>query len=92
MGAENVLVSMGEDGALLLTKDGRVITKSAPQGIVVNSVGAGDSMVAGFLAGFLEKGDFEDAIMMGLCAGSATAFNEGLACGDEIMQLYRLMR
>lgn len=92
MGARNVLVSMGEDGALLLTEEGKVYTRSAPAGMVVNSVGAGDSMVAGFLAGYLEKGDFEDAFIMGLCAGSATAFNEGLACGDEIMQLYRLIR
>ena len=92
MGARNVLVSMGEDGAVLLTEDGRTFYRSAPAGIVVNSVGAGDSMLAGFLAGLLERGDMEDAFVMGLCAGSATAFNEGLACGDEIMQLYRLTR
>lgn len=92
MGACNVLVSMGEDGAVLLTEDGRTIFRSAPSGMVVNSVGAGDSMVAGFLAGLLQRGDVEDALVMGICAGSATAFNEGLACGDEIMQLYRLVR
>lgn len=92
MGARNVLVSMGEDGALLLTEDGKQYYRSAPAGVVINSVGAGDSMVAGFLAGYLEREDMEDAFVMGICAGSATAFNEGLACGDEIMQLYRLTR
>ncbi len=91
-GARNVLTSMGEDGAVLITEDGNVITRSAPAGIVVNTVGSGDSMVAGFLAGYLENGNMKDALCLGVCAGSASAFNEGFASGDEIMQLYRLVR
>ena len=91
-GARNVLISMGEDGAVLLTEDGHVYSRPAPAGIVVNTVGSGDSMVAGFLAGYLENGNMEDALCLGVCAGSASAFNEGFARGDEIMQLYRLAR
>ena len=91
-GARNVLISLGEDGAVLVTEDGHVYTRSAPAGIVVNTVGSGDSMVAGFLAGYLQNGNMEDALCLGVCAGSASAFNEGFARGDEIMQLYRLCR
>ncbi len=91
-GARNVLISMGEDGAILVTEDGHVYTRTAPAGIVVNTVGSGDSMVAGFLAGYLQNGNMEDALCLGVCAGSASAFNEGFARGDEIMQLYRLCR
>ena len=91
-GARNVLTSMGQDGAVLIAEDGKVYRRSAPSGIVVNTVGSGDSMVAGFLAGYLENGDMEDALCLGVCAGSASAFNEGFAKGDEIMALYRLTR
>ncbi len=91
-GARNVLTSMGEDGAVLVTEDGHVYSRPAPAGIVVNTVGSGDSMVAGFLAGYLENHNMEDALCLGVCAGSASAFNEGFARGDEIMQLYRLVR
>ncbi len=91
-GARNVLISMGEDGAILVTEDGHVYSRTAPSGIVVNTVGSGDSMVAGFLAGYLQNQNMEDALCLGVCAGSASAFNEGFARGDEIMQLYRLCR
>ncbi len=91
-GARNVLTSMGEDGAVLITEDGRVISRTAPAGIVVNSVGSGDSMVAGFLAGYLADRNMEDALCLGVCAGSASAFSEGFASGDEIFALYRLSR
>lgn len=91
-GARNVMVSLGEDGAVLITEDGKVLSRSAPAGIIVNTVGAGDSMVAGFIAGYMENQDIEDAFIMSICAGSATAFNEGLAKGDDIRQLYHLMR
>ena len=91
-GARNVLISMGEDGAILVTEDGHVYSRPAPAGIVVNTVGSGDSMVAGFLAGYLQNQNMEDALCLGVCAGSASAFNEGFARGDEIMQLYRLAR
>lgn len=79
MGARNVLASLGGDGALLLDETGTAHRRKAPQGTVVNSVGAGDSMVAGFLAGWLETGDYDAALKMGVAAGSATAFSLGLA-------------
>ena len=86
-GAKNVLVSLGGDGAVLVAEDGVVYEMEAPQGEVINSVGAGDSMVAGFLAGYMETGDYEKALELGIYAGSATAFSEGLACKDEIIKL-----
>lgn len=86
-GARNVLVSMGAAGAVLLTEDGQVLEKDAPGGAVVNSVGAGDSMVAGFLAGYEKYGDYEKALWYGLCAGSASACGEGLASGAQIEKL-----
>lgn len=91
-GARNVLVSLAGDGAVLVTEDGQVFHRNAPAGIVVNSVGAGDSMVAGFVAEYLRSGDYENAFVMGIAAGSESAFREGLASGDEIEQLYRLIR
>lgn len=85
MGAENVLISLGGDGAVLLTKDKNVLYSKAPKGSVVNSVGAGDSMVAGFLAGLLTYDDYEKAFKMGIAAGSASTFSENLATKDEIL-------
>ena len=79
MGARNVLVSMAGDGALLLDEQGGVHRMACPQGKVVNSVGAGDSMVAGFLVAWLDSGDYETALRWGIAAGSATAFSLGLA-------------
>lgn len=86
-GSINVLVSMAGDGAVLVDEDGVVHEAKAPKGIVKNSVGAGDSMVAGFLAGYLEKKNYEDAFLMGLCTGSASAFSEELARKEEVMKL-----
>ncbi|MBQ7920390.1 MAG: 1-phosphofructokinase [Lachnospiraceae bacterium] len=86
-GARNVLVSMGGKGAVLLDEEGNVHIQEATKGKVVNSVGAGDSMVAGFVAGFVESGDYEYAFRLGLAAGSATAFSEGLATAEEIKRL-----
>ncbi len=83
-GAKNVLVSLGEHGAVLVAEDGKVYEMDAPKAEVLNSVGAGDSMVAGFLAGYLETNDFEKALKLGVCAGSATAFSYGLAVKSEI--------
>ena len=77
-GAKNVLVSLGKDGAVLAAEDGKVYEMEAPTGSVINSVGAGDSMVAGFLAGYIKTNRYEEAIKWGICAGSATAFSEGL--------------
>lgn len=87
-GAKNVLISRAGDGAILVDEYGHTYKIGAPKGIVKNSVGAGDSMVAGFLAGYLEKKDYEHALRLGSAAGSASAFSEGLAVKEEIMELY----
>lgn len=86
-GARNVLVSLGEEGAILVSENGEVYSQTAYEGKLCNSVGAGDSMVAGFLAG-MQKGDYETALRLGTAAGSATAFAEGLASKEEIEALY----
>ena len=86
-GARNVLVSMAGDGAILLDETGAFHKIAAPKGKVKNSVGAGDSMVAGFLAGYLQSWDYETALRIGAAAGSATAFSEGLAQRDEVQAL-----
>ena len=88
MGAQNVLISMGAQGAALIAADGSVHTANAPKGRLVNAVGAGDSMVAGFLAGWMEQKDYSHAFYMGLAAGSASAFSEQLASGAEVRKLY----
>ena len=85
MGAQNVLVSMAEDGAILLDCSGNVYHCAAVKGMVVNSVGAGDSMVAGFLAGADKS--FEYALKLGTASGGATAFSKGLATKSEIEKL-----
>lgn len=86
MGAQNVLVSMAQDGAVLLDSDGRTHICGVCSGTVRNSVGAGDSMLAGFIAGY-EKGGYEYALKLGTAAGGATAFSEGLAKRSEILVL-----
>lgn len=86
-GAKNVLVSMAGDGAVLVDENNIAHRIGTPKGKVVNSVGAGDSMVAGFLAGYLEKGDYQHALKMGTASGSASAFSEGLATKQEVMDL-----
>ena len=83
-GARNVLVSMAGDGALLLDETGALHRSAAPQGKVVNSVGAGDSMLAGFVAGFLQTGSYQEALRLGTACGSATAFSLGLARKAQI--------
>ena len=86
-GARNVLVSMAGRGALLLDETGRRHRLPAFRGQVKNSVGAGDSMVAGFLAGWLQKGDYAWALRLGSACGSATAFSDTLATKAEIEAL-----
>ena len=86
-GARNVLVSMAGAGAILLDEAGAFHKIGVPTGTVKNSVGAGDSMVAGFLAGWLEKGDYAHALKVGATAGSATAFSDGLATREEVLRL-----
>ena len=88
MGAVNVLVSMAEKGAVLIDENGSVHTCGVCKGSVVNSLGAGDSMVAGFIAGSLD-GDYPYALKLGTAAGGATAFSDGLAQRNDI---YRLLQ
>ncbi|MGM9617599.1 1-phosphofructokinase [Butyricicoccus sp.] len=91
MGARNVLVSMAGEGAVLVAEDGSFFETPAPKGKLINGVGAGDSMVAGFIAGWLERGDYQHAFKLGVAAGSASAFSELLATKDEIEALYHSM-
>ena len=87
-GAQNVLISMAGDGAILLTAEGKSFKCPAPKGKLINSVGAGDSMVAGFITGYMESnGDFEKAFHMGVATGSASAFSENLATRPEVEAL-----
>ena len=89
-GATNVLISMAGDGAILLTAEGVFYRSAAPKGTLVNSVGAGDSMVAGFLAGFMESdGSYEHAFYMGVATGSASAFSPNLATREEALALLK---
>lgn len=89
LGAQNVLVSMAGEGAVLIAGDGSVYEAPAPKGVLINGVGAGDSMVAGFMAGFMARQDYADAFHMGLAAGSASAFSETLADRQQIEAVYR---
>ena len=86
-GAQNVLISMAGEGAVLLAANGEVFQSEAPKGSVKNSVGAGDSMVAGFVAGYLNSGDYEQAFYTGVCTGSASAFSEGMATKEDVIKL-----
>lgn len=87
-GARNVLVSMSGEGAVLVDENGEVHMLPAPKGKLVNAVGAGDSMVAGFVAGWTRKKDYDYAFRMGISAGSASAFSELLATEEEIQQVF----
>lgn len=87
-GARNVLVSMAKDGAILVDENGNVSKMGVAKGTVVNSVGAGDSMVAGFLAGWLKTGDYAYALKLGTACGGATAFHSGLAKLSEIEDVF----
>lgn len=90
MGAVNVLVSMAGDGAVLVDEFDKVHLCGVCKGVVKNSVGAGDSMVAGFIAGTL-KGDYEYALKLGTATGGATAFSDGLCTKDEILRLFNTL-
>ena len=87
MGAVNVCVSMGGKGAILVADDGNVYKAKAPDGILKNSVGAGDSLVAGFLSGWIEKKDYEYAFRKGVATGSASAFSERVETNGEVNDL-----
>ncbi len=87
MGAQNVLISMGGDGSILITNEGEVVRISVPEGTVINTVGSGDSMVAGFIAGYLKTKDLKQALKFATATGSATAFSTWLATSDKIDDL-----
>ena len=89
MGARNVLISMGGDGAILLAENGVVYRSNVPKGVVKNSVGAGDSMVAGFIAGYEKTQCYEQALRLGAASGSATAFLSDVATAEEILALVK---
>lgn len=88
MGALNVLISLAGDGAILLTEDGQILKNKAPKGEVKNSVGAGDSMVAGFTAGYIKEKDYRYALKLGIATGSASAFSEDLATKEKIEEIF----
>lgn len=89
MGARNVLVSMAGEGSVLVAEDGTIVSHKAPKGVLVNGVGAGDSMVAGFMAGYMKTHDYEYAYKLGASAGSASAFSEDLATEAEVQKVMR---
>jgi len=90
-GAGNILLSLDKEGAVLLTEEGELFYRPAPEGNVINSVGAGDSMVAGFLWGYIETGDYREALVCAVSAGSASAFSHGFASGADIRALKGLL-
>ena len=89
IGAQNVLISLGGEGAILVTTEGKEYYSKAPKGKVLNTVGAGDSMVAGFIAGYEQSGDFEQAFKMGIATGSASSFSMNLATAEEVANLLK---
>ena len=89
MGGRNILVSMGKDGAILLSENKEVYVSNVAKGEVINSVGAGDSMVAGFISGYLKTSSYEEALRLGAASGSATAFSSDLASKDFIDELIK---
>ena len=91
MGAKNVLVSMAKDGAILVDENGNVYKQGVCKGNVVNSVGAGDSMVAGFIAGVLKKKGYKEALKLASACGGATAFHSGLATYDQILDAMKTL-
>ncbi len=91
LGAQNVLVSMGDKGSVLFTQSNQVIVQSAPKGNVKNTAGAGDSMVAGFISGYMKTQDYKYALKLATACGSATAFSQSLGKENEIRKIYELI-
>lgn len=91
MGAVNVLVSRGGDGAILIDENEKIHTSEAISGKLISSVGCGDSMVAGFIAGMIENGDYSHAFKLSVACSAATAFSKGLAKKDEIKSILQKM-
>ena len=87
LGARNVLVSLSQDGAIFVSEEGESFEANVPPGNLINAVGAGDSMIAGFLAGWKNTHDYKHAFLMAVAAGSASAYSENFATQEEIMKL-----
>lgn len=87
LGAKNVLISLGKDGAILIDEYKNVHQSTAPKGKLINSIGAGDSMIAGFLAGYKQTKDYHQALLMGIATGSRSAFSSNLATKDAVLKL-----
>ena len=88
LGAQNVLVSLAERGAILVDEHGNIHKISNAEGTLINSVGCGDSMLAGFIAGYIKSGDYAEALKLAGACGNATAFSQGLAKKSEIERIY----
>ena len=91
-GAINVLVSLGKDGAILVSEDNHVYYCAGAKGKLLNSVGSGDSMVAGFIAGYLKEKKYDEALKLGSACGGATAFSEDLAEASMIQEVYKQLK
>lgn len=91
MGAKNVIISMAQKGAVFVSAEGRSYMAKAPKGQLINGVGAGDSMVAGFVSGWIKSSDYEEAFKLGVAAGSASAFSQDLASAKKISEVYKLV-
>lgn len=92
MGADNVLVSLGKDGALLIADDNHIYKSNVAKGTLINSVGSGDSMIAGFLGGYLKNKDYKEALALGSACGGATAFSYDLAEREMIDEVYQQIK
>ncbi len=88
MGAKNVLVSCGEDGAVLVNENGKIYIADAVKGTLLSSVGCGDSMVAGFIAGYIKNEDYSEALKLSVASSAATAFSKSLATAEEIKNIF----
>ncbi len=91
LGAQNVLVSLGKDGALLIDENGNAYLQEAPKGKVLNTVAAGDSMIAGFIYRYCQTNDYADSLKFSVAAGSATAFSKWIAEKELIYKLYGML-
>jgi len=88
LGAQNVIISQGEKGAIMIDAEGHIYYKKAIQGKLKSSVGAGDSLIGGFIAGYLTYANYEDALDLGMAAGSATAFSNHISSREKILEIY----
>ncbi|MFA6796568.1 MAG: 1-phosphofructokinase [Bacilli bacterium] len=92
MGARNIIISRGGHGAIMIDENGNIYNKPATTGKMKSTVGAGDSLVGGFIAGYLKYGNYEDALELGIAAGSATAFSNYISSKNKILEIYNHIR